>query len=63
MVWWWSALAQGHCCKDGTGPGHGYACAVGAAALMVAGSDDGGAVAQVARARQRELRLLGRGKR
>ena len=63
MVWWWLALAQGHCCEDSTGPGHGYARAVGAAALMVAGSSDGSAVAQVARARQRELRWLGRGKR
>ena len=43
--------------------GTGTRAQVGAAALMVVGSGDGGAVAQAARARQRELRWLGRGKR
>ena len=41
---------------SGTGPGHGYERAVGAAALMVGGSGDGGVVAQVARAWQRWCR-------
>ena len=67
-VWWWPALvtaavAQGHCCEDGSGPGHGYASSVGAA-VSVQGANRGGETlmgltAAVAQGRKDEVKVNG----